>query len=102
MQFHPRKEIVGEPEEESEKKSGQGKYELKLKMRHATEFSGDLKKEDPNKEERVLSEIKIAGTEEPAEENMTKTSDNLEMADLNPDPVPDADQDEEDIDGEKF
>ena len=27
LQFHPRREIVAEPEEESEKKSGQGKYE---------------------------------------------------------------------------
>ena len=39
--------------------------------------------------------------EEPAEENVIKTSDNLEMADLNPDPVRDSDQDEEDIDSEK-
>ena len=78
MQFHPRKEIVAEPEEESEKKSSQGKYE----------------NEDPNKEESVLSEIKIAGMEEPAGKNVTKTSDNLEMDELNPDPVPDADQDE--------
>ena len=46
-------------------------------MRHATEFSGDHKKEEPNNEERVLSEIKVAGMEEP---------DNLEMAELNPDP----------------
>ena len=73
-------------------------------MRHATEFSGDYKKkEDPNNKESVLSEIKIAGMEEPAEENVTKTSDNLEMADLTPDPDTDSDQDEEDIDidGEK-
>ena len=54
-------------------------------MRLTTEFSGDHKKEDPNNEERVLSEIKVAGMEEPAEENVTKTSDNLEMAELNPD-----------------
>ena len=46
-------------------------------MRHATEFSGDHKKEEPNNEERVLSEIKVAGMEKP---------DNLEMAELNPDP----------------
>ena len=26
MQFHPRKEIVAEPEEDSEKESGQGKF----------------------------------------------------------------------------
>ena len=55
-------------------------------MRHATEFSGDHKKEEPNNEERVLSEIKVAGMEEPAEENVTKTTDNLEMVELNPDP----------------
>ena len=79
LQFHPRKEIVAEPEEESEKKSSQGKYE----------------KEDTNKEESVLCEIKIAGMEEPAVKIVTKTSDNLEMAELNPDPVPNADQDEE-------
>ena len=54
-------------------------------MRHATEFSGDHRKEEPNNEERVLSEIKVAGMEEPAEENVIKTSDNLEMAELNPD-----------------
>ena len=36
--------------------------------------------------------------EESAEENVTKTSDNLEMADLTPGPDPDSDQDEEDID----
>ena len=88
---------MAELEEESEKKSGQGKYEWKLEIKHVTEFSGDHKKEDPNNEERVLSEIKIAGMEEPAEENMTKTSDNLEMADLTPGPDPDLDQDEEDI-----
>ena len=69
---------MAEPEEESEKKSSQGKYE----------------NEDPNKEESVLSEIKIAGMEEPAGKIVTKTSDNLEMDELNPDPVPDADQDE--------
>ena len=67
-------------------------------MRHATEFSGDHKKEEPNNKKNVLSEIKIAGMEEPAQENVIKTSDNLEMADLNPDPVPDSDQDKEDID----
>ena len=55
-------------------------------MRHATKFSGDHKKEDPNNEEKVLGEIKVAGMEEPAEENVTKTTDNLEMAELNPDP----------------
>ena len=68
----------------------------KLEIRYATKFSGDHKKEDPNNEESVLSEIKIkiAEMEEPAEENMTKTSDNLEMDELNPFPVPDADQDE--------
>ena len=55
-------------------------------MRLTTEISGDHKKEDPNNEERVLSEIKVAGMEKPAEENVTKTSDNLEMAELNPDP----------------
>ena len=89
---------MAEPEEESEKKSGQGKYEINLEMRHTTKFSGDHKKE-----KSLLSEIKIAGIEEPAEENVTKTSDNLEMAELNPDPVPDLDQDEEDINinGEK-
>ena len=54
-------------------------------MRLATEFSGDHKKEKPNNEERVLSEIKVAGMEKPAEENVTKTSDNLKMAELNPD-----------------
>ena len=70
---------MAEPEEESEKKSSQGKYE----------------KEDTNKEESVLCEIKIAGMEEPAVKIVTKTSDNLEMAELNPDPVPNADQDEE-------
>ena len=46
-------------------------------MRHATEFLGDHKKEDPNNEERVLSKIKVAGMEEP---------DNLEMAELDPAP----------------
>ena len=64
-------------------------------MRHATEFSGDHKKEETNNEESVLSEIKVAGMEEPAVKIVTKTSDNLEMAELNPDPVPNADQDEE-------
>ena len=39
-----------------------------LKLRHATEFSGYYKKEDSNNEERVLSEIKIAGIEEREEE----------------------------------
>ena len=39
-------------------------------MRHATEFSGDHKKDKTNNEERVLSEIKVAGMEKP---------DNLEM-----------------------
>ena len=57
----------------------------------ATEFSGDHKKEKPNNEERVLSEIKVAGMEEPAEENVTKTSDNLEMDELTPAPVPKSD-----------
>ena len=33
--------------------------------------------------------------EEPAEENVTKTSDNLEMAELNPDPVPYQDEEED-------
>ena len=46
-------------------------------MRHATEFSGDHKKELPNNEESDLRAIKVAGMEEP---------DNLEMAELNPDP----------------
>ena len=55
-------------------------------MRLTTGFSGDNKKEEPNNEERVLSEIKVAGMEKPAEENVTKTTDNLEMAELNPDP----------------
>ena len=101
LQFHPRKEIVAEPEEESERKSCQGKYEWKLEIRHATEFSGDHKKEDPNNEE---CEIKIDGMEEPAEENVIKTSENLEMDELTRDPVADTDQDEEDInfDGEKW
>ena len=80
---------MAEPEEESEKKSGQGKYKNeKYDMRHTTKFSGDHKKE-----KSLLSEIKIAGIEEPAVENVTKTSDNLEMAELTPDPVPDSDQD---------
>ena len=61
-------------------------------MRHTTKFSGDHKKE-----KSLLSEIKIAGIEEPAVENVTKTSDNLEMAELNSGPVPDLDQDGEDI-----
>ena len=65
-----------------------------------TEFSGDLKKEYPNNEESVLSDIKI-GMKEPAEEIVIKTSDSLEMAELNPDPVPDSHQDKEDIDSEK-
>ena len=52
-----------------------------LKLRHATEFSGYYKKEDSNNEERVLSEIKIAGIEEPEEKNVTKTSDNLDSLD---------------------
>ena len=75
----------------------------KLEIRHETKFSGDHKKEDPNNEESVLSEIKIkiAEMEEPAEENMTKTSDNLKMDKLNP-AVPDSDQDEEDIDREQW
>ena len=60
-------------------------------MRHATEFSGDHKEEDPNNKKSVLSEIKIAGMEEPAEENVTKTSDNLEMDELTPTPVPESD-----------
>ena len=59
-------------------------------MRHATEFSGDHKKEDPNNEE---CEIKIDGMEESAEENVIKISENLEMADLTLAPVPDSDQD---------
>ena len=67
-------------------------------MRNAPEFSGDHKKEDPKNEGIVLNEIKIDGMEEPEEEDVTKTSDNLEMAELNPAPVPDSDQDEEDID----
>ena len=75
----------------------------KLEIRYATKFSGDHKKEDPNNEESVLSEIKIKidEMEEPAEENMTKTSDNLKMDELNP-AVPDSDEDEEDIDREQW
>ena len=87
---------MAEPEEESEKKSGQGKYEIMLEMRHTTKFSGDHKKE-----KSLLSEIKIAEIEEPAVENVTKTSDNLEMAELTPDPVPDSDQEDININGEK-
>ena len=74
---------MAEPEEKSKKKSGQGKYEWKLE-KTCNWFSGDHKKEELNNEERVLSEIKIAGMEEPAEENLT--SDNLEMAELTPAP----------------
>ena len=48
---------------------------------------------DHKKEKSLLSEIKIAGIEELEGENVTKTSDNLEMADLNLAPVPDSDQD---------
>ena len=60
-------------------------------------LSGDHKKEDPNNKKSVLSEIKIGVIEELEGENVTKTPDNLEMADLNPAPVPDSDADEEDI-----
>ena len=53
------------------------------KLKRATEFSGYYKKEDSNNEERVLSEIKIAGIEEPEEKNvtMTKSSNNLDSGD---------------------
>ena len=65
---------MAEPEKEIKKKSVQ-----------------DHKKEAPNNEKRVLSEIKVAGMEEPVEENVTKTSDNLEMDELTPAPVPESD-----------
>ena len=59
-------------------------------------FSEVLKKEDTNNEEDVLTEIKIAGKEEPAGTNMT--SDILEMSDLSPDSIPEKNQDEGDSD----
>ena len=64
-----------------------------------TKFSGVLKKEDPNNEENVLSEIKIAGKEDPSGTNMT-SSDNLDMSDLSPDSIPEKNQDEGDSDPE--
>ena len=50
-----------------------------------TEFLGILKKEDPNNEENVLSEIKIDEKEEPVGKNVP--SDNLEMSDMSPDSI---------------
>ena len=63
-----------------------------------TEFLGILKKEDPNNEENVLSEIKISGKEEPAGKNVT--SDNLEMSDLSSDSITEKNQEEGDSDPE--
>ena len=50
-----------------------------------------LKKEDPNNELRVLSEIKISGAEEPADKNVT-----IKTSDLIQDPMPDQDQNRRD------
>ena len=61
-----------------------------------TEYLGILKKADPNNEENVLTEIKIAGKEEPAGTNVT--SDNLGMSNLSPDSIPEKNQDEGDSD----
>ena len=63
-----------------------------------TEFLGILKKEDPNNEENVLSEIKIDEKEEPVGKNVP--SDNLEMSDLSSDSISEKNQEEGDSDPE--
>ena len=63
-----------------------------------TEFSGFLKKEDPNNEENVLSEIKIDEKKEPVGKNVP--SDNLEMSDLSSDSITEKNQEEGDSDPE--